>query len=137
MAGAKASEEISTGKDVYVRTDNKWMDMQTNYAQMTKDAADAANDSDIKEMRDAEKCSQLPDDVAFGQLASVYQTSNCESGKTNKIWISKSSHLPLKSEMRNDSGPMKEFTSSRYEYTNAQAPTGTISMKQMIQQHKH
>jgi len=134
LAGVKQSEEIWTGKDVYVETDGKWVDMQTSYAQMTKDAAD---DLDIKKMRAAEKCSQLPDEVAFGEAASVYQTSNSESGITNKIWISKSSRLPLKSEMRNDSGPMKEFTSSRYEYANAQAPVGAISMKQMMQQHKH
>lgn len=137
MAGVKVSEEIWTGKDVYVQTDGKWIDMQTSYAQMAKNTADAANDPDIKKMRDAEKCSQLPDAVAFGQPAAVYQTSNSESGITNKIWISKSSHLPLKSEMHNDSGAMKEFTSSRYEYTNTQAPAGAISMKQMMQRHKH
>ena len=137
MAGVNVSEEIWTGKDVYVQTDGKWIDMQTSYAQMAKNTADAANDPDIKKMRDAEKCSQLPDAVAFGQPAAVYQTSNSESGITNKIWISKSSHLPLKSEMHNDSGAMKEFTSSRYEYTNTQAPAGAISMKQMMQRHKH
>jgi hypothetical protein len=137
VTGAKTSEEIWTGKDVYVQTDGKWIDMQTSYAQMTKDAADAADDPDIKKMRDAEKCSQLPDEVAFGQPAAVYQSSNSELGTIQKIWTSKSTHLPLKSEIHTDVGPMKEVTFSRYEYTNTQAPAGAISMKQMMQQHKH
>ena len=37
MGGNKQSEEISTGKNVYVMTGDKWIDMQTGFAAMEQD----------------------------------------------------------------------------------------------------
>ena len=34
MGGTKQSEEISTGKNIYVMSKGKWIDMQTSFAAM-------------------------------------------------------------------------------------------------------
>jgi hypothetical protein len=119
IGGTKKSEEISTGKDVYVVHGGKWIDMQTSFAEMAK-PGDADNDPDIKKTREAERCKALPDDTVAGQAAAVYQAHNPESGIDTKIWISKSTHLPLKSEITNKAGgaAMSTFAVSTYDYTN-------------------
>ena len=130
--GTKTSEEISTGKDVYVMQGGKWIDMQTNFAEMMK-SGDVDSDPDIRKMRETERCSTLPDDTVAGQNASVYETHN-PSGIDTKLWISKSTHLPLKSEVTNKAGgpAMSTFTVSTYDYNNVQAPPSAISLKQMM-----
>ncbi|HEY2445173.1 MAG TPA: hypothetical protein VGI20_05480 [Rhizomicrobium sp.] len=129
MAGVKQSEEIWTGKDIYVLHNGKWIDMQTSFTEMNKDDT---NDPDIKKARDAERCVALPDETVFGQNAAVYRIHNPELGADTKIWVSKTSHLPLKSEITTSTGPMTSFATSRYEYTNTQAPANSISMRDMI-----
>ncbi len=45
MGGTKQSEEISTGKNVYLLTGGKWIDMQTSFAAMQ----DKESDPETKE----------------------------------------------------------------------------------------
>jgi len=103
--------------------------MQTSFMQMTSHDDD---DPDVKKARDAEQCKALADETVAGQPASVYQTHNPESGVDTKIWFSKSTRLPIKSEMTTDVGAMKSFTVSRYEYTNTQAPANAMTMRDMM-----
>ncbi|HLY06576.1 MAG TPA: hypothetical protein VKR31_12595 [Rhizomicrobium sp.] len=137
VEGTKKSEEISTGKDVYVMHDGKWIDMQTSFAGMAS-PGDLDNDPDIKKAREAERCTVLPDETVAGQTAAVYQAHNRQSGIDTKIWISKSTHLPLKSVITNRAGgpAMSSFTVSTYDYSNVRAPVGAISMKQMVDERR-
>lgn len=130
LAGAQRSEEISTVKDVYVLQKGKWIDMQMNFMQMSD-----PNDPDVKKAHEAARCHMLPDAIVAGQPASGYEELNAPNGSDSKIWISKLSHLPLKSEIVIDTGPMTMITTSIYDYRNVSAPSGAITMQQMMQQH--
>jgi len=131
MGGTKKSEEISTGNALYVKHGARWIDMQTSFAGMMK--LGDPNDPDTKKALEAKQCKALPDEAVSGQAAAVYQEHN-PSGIDTKIWISKSTHLPLKSEITNKaSGPaLTSFTVSTYDYDGVRAPVGAISMKQMM-----
>lgn len=137
MGGTKKSEEISTGKAVYVRHGNQWIDMQASFAGMMEHGD--PNDPDVKKMREANRCKALPDETVAGPPAAVYQQHNPVLGIDTKIWISKSTHLPLKSEVTNKAaGPaMTSLTISTYDYKNVRAPTGAISMQQMMDDRRH
>lgn len=132
-SGTKKSEEISTGKDIYVLNRGNWIDMQMSFLEMTK-SGDPNKDPDIKKMQEAARCAALPDETVAGQPAAVYLEHNSDSGIDTKIWISKSTHLPLKSEIPNKAAgaAMSSFTVSTYDYKNVRAPAGAISMKQMM-----
>ncbi len=123
LAGVKKSEEIWTGTDIYVLSANRWLDMHTNLAAMRQD-----NDPDTKKARDAERCNILPDEIVDGQPTAVVQTHNPELGTDGKFWISKTSHLPVRSETTTDTGPMKSFMSGRYTYDHVQAPAHAVSL---------
>jgi hypothetical protein len=134
LTGAKKSEEISTGKDVYVLNNGKWIDMQTNFFGMSK--ADP-NDPDVKKMRETARCHTLPDTMAAGQPASGYEETNSATGIDSKVWVSKISHLPLKAELTNNDTAMKTFTTMTYDYRNVQAPAGAMTMQQMMSARHH
>jgi hypothetical protein len=136
IGGTKKSEEISTGKDIYVMHGGKWIDMQASFAGMAK--LGDPNDPDIKKAREAERCQALPGDAVAGQAAAVYRMHN-PSGIDTEIWISKSTHLPLKSEITDKAAgsAMSSFTVSTYDYNNVRAPTGAITMKQMVDERRH
>jgi hypothetical protein len=129
MGGTKQSEEISTGKNVYVLTDGKWVDMQTSFAAMEEDKD---SDPDTQKAVEASKCKALPDEVMFGQPASVYLQSIPTLGIETKVWISKATNRPVRSDMTNDAGSMKMLTVSRYEYAGVQAPAHVVTMEEMI-----
>jgi hypothetical protein len=131
MGGTKTSEEISTGKAVYVMHGGKWIDIRTSFAEMAK--LGDPNDPDIKKAQEAQRCRALPDESVAGQAAAVYQEHN-PFGIDTKIWISRSTHLPIKSEITNKVAgtTMTSFTVSTYDYKNVRAPVGAISMKQMM-----
>lgn len=135
MGGAKKSEEISTGKSVYVLDGGKWIDMQTSFAGMAK--LGDPSDPDIKKAQEATRCQALPDETVTGQAAAVYVEHN-PSGIDTKIWISKSTHLPLKSEITNKAAgaAMTSFTVATYDYNNVRAPAGAITMKQMMDERR-
>jgi hypothetical protein len=129
MGGTKQSEEISTGKNIYVMTRGKWIDMQTSFAATEQDK-DA--DADTKKAMEESKCKALPDEAMYGQPARVYLRSTPTLGEM-KLWISKATNLPIRVDMTHDEGPMKMVTVSRYEYTGVQAPEHAITMKEMVQ----
>lgn len=129
MGGTKQSEEISTGKSIYVLTDGKWVDMQTSLAAMEKDK-DTDPDT-VKEMEES-KCKALPDEVMYGQQARVYFRSSPALGIETKLWVSKSTNRPVRTDTTNDSGAMKILTVSRYEYGDVRAPVGAVTMAEMV-----
>lgn len=81
MGGTKQSEEISTGKNIYVLTRGKWIDMQTSFAAMEQDKD---SDPETKKAVEDSKCKALPDETMYGQAASVYL-------KSTPGWVSKRS----------------------------------------------
>jgi hypothetical protein len=50
-----------------------------------------------------------------------------------KVWISKTTNLPIRTDITHDQGPMKMLTVSRYDYSGVQAPAHAITMKEMVQ----
>jgi hypothetical protein len=134
MGGAKKSEEISTGKAVYVLHDGKWIDMGASFAGAHGDP----NDPEIKKAQEGHRCTAFPDETVAGQAAAVYQEHN-PSGIDTKVWVSKSTHLALKSEITNKAaGPaMTSFIVSAYDYNNVRAPVGAITMQQMMNARQH
>lgn len=129
MGGTKQSEEISTGKNIYVMSDGKWIDMQTSFAAMQQDKD---SDPDTKKAMEESTCKALPDETMYGQATSVYLQSTPALGFETKLWISKITHLPVRTDITNDQGAMKQVTVARYEYTGAQAPADAKTMKEML-----
>ena len=129
VGGTKQSEEISTGKNIYVMTGGKWIDMQTSFAAMEQDKD---SDPDTKKALEETKCKALPDEAMDGQPTSVYLQSNPGLGIETKLWISKTTNLPVRLDMTNDQGAMKILTVSRYEYGGVQAPAHATTMKDMV-----
>lgn len=129
VAGSKNSEEISTGKDIYVLHDGKWIDMQTSFADMEKDK-DA--DPDTKKAMESATCKQLPDETMYGQPSSVFVRNTPAIGIQTKLWISKSTHLPVRADITSDQGALKTVSSSRFEFGNVKAPAGAMTMKDMM-----
>lgn len=136
MGGTKKSEEISTGKAIYIKHGEKWIDMQMSFAEMSK--LGDPNDPEVKKAREDKRCKTLPDETVAGQAAAVYSEHN-PSGIDTKIWISKRTHLPLKSEITNKATApaLSTFTVATYDYNNVRAPVGAISMKQMMDERRH
>jgi hypothetical protein len=129
MGGTKQSEEISTGKSIYVMTRGEWIDMQTSFAAMQQDKD---SDPDAKEVLEDSKCKTLPDETMYGQAASVYLQSTPDLGIETKLWISKSTHLPVRTDTTDNQGAMKQVTVARYEYSGVQAPSNPKTMKDMV-----
>jgi hypothetical protein len=129
MGGTRQSEEISTGKSVYVLTRGKWIDMQTSFAAMQQDPD---SDPDAKKAMDESKCKALPDEAMYGQPARVYLRSTPATGTDMKIWISKSANLPIRTDITHDQDAMKMLTVSRYEYSGVQAPEHAITMQDFV-----
>jgi len=129
MGGTKQSEEISTGKDIYVMTRGKWIDMQTSFAAMQKDKE---SDPESVKAMETRKCEALADETMYGQSTRVYLQSTPALGIETKLWVSKSTGLPVRSDITSSQGPMKQVTVSRYEYTGVQAPASAVTMKDMI-----
>jgi hypothetical protein len=129
MGGTKQSEEISTGKNIYVMSSGKWIDMQTSFLAMEQDKD---SDADIQKAMEASKCKALPDEAMYGQPTSVYLQSTPALGIETKLWISKTTNLPIRTDTTNDQGAMKMLTVSRYEYSDVQAPAHAITMKDLV-----
>ncbi len=135
VGGVKTSEEISTGKAVYVLHDGKWIDMGASFAGAHADP----NDPEVKKAQEGKRCTALPDEIVAGQAAAVYRERNPVLGIETKIWIAKSTRLPLKSEITNKAGgpAMTSVTVSTYDYNNVRAPTGAMTMQQMMKARRH
>lgn len=129
MGGTKQSEEISTGKNIYVLNRGNWIDMQTSFSAMEQDKD---SDPDTKKAMEESKCTALPDETMYGQAASVYLRSTPALGIETKLWISKSTHLPVRSDITHNQEAMKQVTVARYEYSGVQAPANAKTMKDML-----
>ena len=129
MGGTKQSEEISTGKNLYVMTRGQWIDMQTSFAAMQQDQD---SDPDSKKAMEDSKCQALPDETMYGQPASVYLQSTPMLGSETKLWISKITNLPVRSDITMSQEAMKQVTVTRYEYSGVQAPANATTMKDMV-----
>lgn len=129
MGGTKQSEEISTGKNIYVMTRGQWIDMQTSFAAMEQDKD---SDPDTRKAMDESSCKALPDEAMYGQAAKVYVRSTPALGLEMKLWISKTTNLPIRTDTTNQQGPMKMLTVGRYEFSGVQAPAHAITLKDMV-----
>jgi hypothetical protein len=122
MGKTETSEEISTGKQLYISIHGKWRRSPISLADLHKDKSD---DPDAKKARDEEKCTGLPDESVDGEPASVYRTENPSLGIVNRIWISKTRQLPLKVESTTEVGSAAKFINAmRYDYKDVSAPDG-------------
>ena len=129
MGGTRQSEEISTGKNIYVMSRGKWVDMQTSFAAMEQDK-DA--DPDTKKAMEESKCKVLPDEAMYGQPARVYLRSTPALGTELKLWVAKTTNLPIRMDLTHDQGAMKMLMVSRYEYSGVQPPAHAMTMKDMV-----
>jgi hypothetical protein len=103
--------------------------MQTSFLAMEQDKD---SDADIQKAMEASKCKALPDEAMYGQPTSVYLQSTPALGIETKLWISKTTNLPIRTDTTNDQGAMKMLTVSRYEYSDVQAPAHAITMKDLV-----
>ncbi|HWG71520.1 MAG TPA: hypothetical protein VN692_19050 [Steroidobacteraceae bacterium] len=129
MGDTTQSEEVSTGKNIYVLTRGKWIDMQTSFAAMQQDKD---SDPDTKKAMEQSKCKALPDETMYGQAAVVYLQSNPTLGIETKLWISKTTNLPVRTDITNKQGLMTQVSVARYEYSGVQAPANAMTMKDMV-----
>jgi hypothetical protein len=129
MGRTRQSEEISTGKNIYVMTRGQWIDMQTSFADMEQEKD---SDPDARKALEESPCKALPDETMYGQPARVYLRSTPALGSEMKLWISKATNLPIRMDMTHDQRAMKMLTVSRYEYRGVQAPAHAITMKDMV-----
>jgi endonuclease/exonuclease/phosphatase (EEP) superfamily protein YafD len=129
LGGTRQSEEISTGKDIYVLNRGQWIDMQTSFAAMEQDKD---SDPDTVKSLEESRCKALPDETMYGQATRVYVRSTPGLNSEIKLWISKASNLPIRMDMTHDEGAMKMSTVSRYEYNSVQAPEHAMTMKDRV-----
>jgi hypothetical protein len=104
------SESIAAPSGVFWGTGGVWHRSTSSMQEFAKDTADS-----LKELRD---CRHVADEVVNGAPASKYSLHNQASGGDESVWIGKGNGLVLKSEARFDDRQI----SSRYEYSNVQAP---------------
>ena len=115
------SEAIWTGTVDYVLVEGKWMKSPIDIATAQKAAKEARAKAKAT-------CSHLRDEGVNGEPAAVWRIhSASEVGVSDTdIWISRSSGLPLKSDVHQDVGGAlgKSHIVSRYDYTNVRPPAG-------------
>jgi len=120
----RTSESIYTGGAngaIYVLVNGKW-----TRSRLTTGQLKATQDEARETAR--QTCRYLRDEAVNGEPAAVYSThAETEDFKTDMtVWISKTRNAPLRSEADMDVGGAagKSHTSTRYDYSNVQAPPG-------------
>jgi hypothetical protein len=112
------SEMISSGGTDYVLYNGKW----TTSSTAERKALGQQNRNNAKNM----SCHYVRDESVNGESAALYSThEESAHGKTDsQNWVSKSKGLILRQEVDIDTGGAsgKSHMSSRYEYSNVQAP---------------
>jgi len=117
------AETIYTGGATYVKVASKWTRGPWTTQQVMKREQENRQKSKFS-------CHYLREESVNGETAAVYsthsETTEQDVGKQTsdgQIWISKSRGLPLRHEFDLATGDAnKKHHSSRYEYTNVQAP---------------
>lgn len=114
-------EAIWTGTVEYVVVQGRWMKSPIDIATAQKAAKEAR-------AKGKATCSHLRDEGVNGEPAAVWRIhSVSEVGVTDTdMWISRSSGLPLKSDVHQDVGGAlgKSHIVSRYDYANVRPPAG-------------
>jgi hypothetical protein len=105
------SEEISVTRGVFWGSNGVWHKAAASMQEFARDSADT-----IHELRD---CHRNGDEGIDGQPATKYAFHNHASGGDDTVWIAKGSGLVLKTEALIED----RHISSRYDYSNIQAPT--------------
>ncbi len=116
---ASSVEMITTGGAIYITMKGKW-----EKSPMSAAAMQAQEDENWKTAKNV-SCKYLRDESVNGQSAAVYKTHNedADTKEDGQAWVSKSKGLLLRQEDDIDiGGGEKHHRSTRYEYTNIQAP---------------
>ncbi len=114
---ATVSETITVGGAIYLKAAGAW-----KKSPMTPQAMVQQEQDNIKNAK-SYTCKPLPDDRVDGAPAAVY-TAHTETdfGATDaKVWISKATGLPLRSE-EDLGGDGKRHISVKYDYANISVP---------------
>jgi hypothetical protein len=115
----RQSESIFLNDKTYVMTSGKWKLSPMSVQKMRA----------LREKAETEgvTCRRLGDDIVNGEPAILFAMHQKDEDQTidSKNWISKSRGLPLKAERDMDVGGTggKSHSTTRYEYTNVQAPS--------------
>jgi hypothetical protein len=121
MTGGSTSamESITAGGVLYIQVNGKWMGSPTSLSDMQQLTQGDA-------LTKTTSCQKLPDEAVGGTTAIVFhvQHKTDSSSSDGKVWLAKSSGLPLRAEDDVVSSGTKTHISTRYEYTNVQAPPG-------------
>jgi hypothetical protein len=115
-----SSELVFSGGVQYILYNGKWSPSPLSTEELK--AMEQRNRNNAKNM----SCHYLRDEPVNGESAALYSThEESAHGKTDsQIWVSKSKGLILRQEIDIDTGGAngKTHISSRYEYSNVQAP---------------
>ena len=116
----KSSEAVFAGGALYILYNGKWSPSPISIDEMK--AMEQRNRNNVKNM----SCHYVRDEAVNGESAALYSThEETVHGKTDsQTWVSKSKGLVLRQEIDIDTGGAnaKTHISSRYEYSNVQAP---------------
>lgn len=114
------TESIWTGTTYYVMVRGRLVKSRVDIAEMRRDR-DSSSTAKAT-------CSHLRDESVNGEPAAVWRIRSVQESETRDtdLWVSRSTGLPLKSDVHHDVGGAigKSRIISRYEYTNVRAPAG-------------
>ena len=105
------TESISMPTGIYWKAAGVWHTSKTAFQQNSQDTVEANHS--------LTDCRQLGDEVVNGEPTIVYSEVNKQSGGKGKLWVSKKSGLPIRTEVMSGSTRI----TSRIEYGNVQAPS--------------
>jgi hypothetical protein len=117
----RTTEGITVGDAMYVQVNGKWRRSPVTAKQLL-----ATMDKSLATVT-AYSCTRVGDEAERGTAAAVYTTHmETENIKADaRVWIAKGSGLVLRTEEDHDlGGGDKRHVSTRYDYTNVQAPAG-------------
>jgi hypothetical protein len=117
----RQDEMIQTKDKNYLKVDDKW-----KVSPFTPEDGRKQEEENIKNAK-AYNCHRVREESVGGVAATVYaiHSESDDADSDGQIWIANGSGLPLKTEIGLDSGAnaaSKDHISTRYEYTNVQAP---------------
>jgi hypothetical protein len=114
------SEVVNIDGVMYLKVMEHWMKSPMSSEQVAKQARE-------KMAAGKTSCKQLPDESIDGVSANVYSShTDMDKGSTDsRVWVAKSTGLPLKSEVEMTmSGGKKSHVSVKYDYEHVKAPEG-------------
>ncbi len=116
--GSVVGEAIATADTTYIKVRGVWKTSPLSPQKML-----AQQQENIRDTTKA-SCTKLPDDLAGGQPATVYQThyEQKDLGASDaKVWIAKATGLPLRTDVSLQAGE-KTSVVSQFDYDNIKAP---------------